>query len=739
MSEDMSQDPDQELLRDDFSTNDGPSYTPASEEFIPISDAPDSGFIDTPDPTDPDWMTTQYTPEDTSHSPNQGFATSPDPSVADFEETPGQGFVTSSGAPVEDFEETPGQDFVTSAGVADFTDTADSPAPGAMPTPEPGFVSTGDPEPMPAADFSSTVALASVPSITAPVPITGPGAALSNPNETEDPIDEPSTTAPAPIRGHGAPRSNVYETEDPLDEPSTSTQQPSPRYPSAVDYSVALASVRSATTPAPTTGPGAPRSNAYETEGPINEPSTSTRQQSSHYSPAADRSDDYETEDPLDEPATSTQQPAPRYPPAVDYNVALASVPSTTAPAPTKGPSAPRSNAYEEVPLDEPSASTQQPSSRHSSAVDSNVAGPSRRRGAVRQVSFADDAVSEEPTRRASQLIDRPLPLLPQDLEQGGTRFLRQMRAIDSQVQQVQQVTYPVDFKNKIYPLDLDQDKLLRYRGRQPRIVALENRILNMVRLLGPDKTATANQAQYQGRLLRVSLPLSNQVQPRRVHEMHGTSNLIHLRGPGRFIVSLPLGPGKNLDLGTFRTVCLSKALLFGVSHTPFMIQRDDFPKIYKLVTLDRMCTILNADRVTPGKTRQTVGQRLEPTLKTARAQRDKYASNAKLTGYTLNIAIGMQIMLGALTTGLSAATTSRRASLATAILGGLATLVASYLARSRTTNEPEQSIAHVKDLEHFIRECEAFEMDFGNAFGREMDEQLEGFRTRFEELLGNA
>lgn len=64
---------------------------------------------------------------------------------------------------------------------------------------------------------------------------------------------------------------------------------------------------------------------------------------------------------------------------------------------------------------------------------------------------------------------------------------------------------------------------------------------------------------------------------------------------------------------------------------------------------------------------------------------------------------------------------------------------MASYLARARGSNEPELSIARVKDLEQFIRECEAFKMDHGHDAGGEYDADLLHFRKRFEELLGNA
>ncbi|KAF9011667.1 hypothetical protein BDZ89DRAFT_1077542 [Hymenopellis radicata] len=128
----------------------------------------------------------------------------------------------------------------------------------------------------------------------------------------------------------------------------------------------------------------------------------------------------------------------------------------------------------------------------------------------------------------------------------------------------------------------------------------------------------------------------------------------------------------------------------------------------------------------------KTVGERLQPTLSTAEAEKVKYAFRARTTGYALNIAIGMQVMLGALTTGISAATSGKSVS-------GISTMVASYLARARGSNEPELSITRVKDLEQFIRECQAFQMDHGHCAGNEFDSDLESLRRRFEELLGNA
>ncbi|KAG6840894.1 hypothetical protein C0991_003418, partial [Blastosporella zonata] len=135
-----------------------------------------------------------------------------------------------------------------------------------------------------------------------------------------------------------------------------------------------------------------------------------------------------------------------------------------------------------------------------------------------------------------------------------------------------------------------------------------------------------------------------------------------------------------------------------------------------------------------------SVGERLKPTLMRAHLERDKYAVKARMTGYALNAAIGLQVLLGSLTTGLAAATTTgRQAAIATTILGGMSTLTAAYLARARGSHEPELSITRVKDLEQYIREADAFQMDHGHVITNEHDDQLFRFRERFEELLGNA
>ncbi|KAG6336430.1 hypothetical protein ID866_2673, partial [Astraeus odoratus] len=73
---------------------------------------------------------------------------------------------------------------------------------------------------------------------------------------------------------------------------------------------------------------------------------------------------------------------------------------------------------------------------------------------------------------------------------------------------------------------------------------------------------------------------------------------------------------------------------------------------------------------------------------------------------------------------------------------GGVSTLVASYLARARGTNEPELSISRVKDLDHFLRDCRAIQTDYGRCVANSkngLEKKVEDIRHRFEELLGNS
>lgn len=71
-------------------------------------------------------------------------------------------------------------------------------------------------------------------------------------------------------------------------------------------------------------------------------------------------------------------------------------------------------------------------------------------------------------------------------------------------------------------------------------------------------------------------------------------------------------------------------------------------------------------------------------------------------------------------------------------ILGGLSTLAASYLARARGSGEPERSIVRAHDLDHFIRDAEAFLLDHGHLVGTEYNAGVQRFRERFEEIMGH-
>lgn len=137
-----------------------------------------------------------------------------------------------------------------------------------------------------------------------------------------------------------------------------------------------------------------------------------------------------------------------------------------------------------------------------------------------------------------------------------------------------------------------------------------------------------------------------------------------------------------------------------------------------------------------------TVGERMQDTIVDAEKERDFSAKKAKRTNFILNVATGLQVMLGALLTGLSAVTVGKQTYVITSILGAVSTLVASYLARSRGSNEPELSISRVKDLDHFLRDCRAFRTDYGYAVADNqngLDKKLEELRHRFQELLGSA
>ncbi|KAI9435144.1 hypothetical protein H4582DRAFT_1817848, partial [Lactarius indigo] len=137
-----------------------------------------------------------------------------------------------------------------------------------------------------------------------------------------------------------------------------------------------------------------------------------------------------------------------------------------------------------------------------------------------------------------------------------------------------------------------------------------------------------------------------------------------------------------------------------------------------------------------------SVGARLQPTIDDATVECAKAArtgeNKTQLTEWLLNTAIGLQVLIGALTTALGAALSGKNTSVAISILGGAATLIASYLARMRSSNEPESSRLRADALNHFLREIKGFQMDHGHELGHEWDEKINGFRLGLENTLGS-
>ena len=63
---------------------------------------------------------------------------------------------------------------------------------------------------------------------------------------------------------------------------------------------------------------------------------------------------------------------------------------------------------------------------------------------------------------------------------------------------------------------------------------------------------------------------------------------------------------------------------------------------------------------------------------------------------------------------------------------------MASYLARMRTSNEPEASRSRAAALSHFLREIKGFQLDHGMETGHDWDHKITGFRLGLEQMLGN-
>ena len=71
------------------------------------------------------------------------------------------------------------------------------------------------------------------------------------------------------------------------------------------------------------------------------------------------------------------------------------------------------------------------------------------------------------------------------------------------------------------------------------------------------------------------------------------------------------------------------------------------------------------------------------------------------------------------------------------ATLGVSSTFVAWYLARTRDSNEPQQSRLRAQDLGHLLREVDLFILDCGHEQGNKWDDKINGFRLTLEKILG--
>ncbi|KAI0285712.1 hypothetical protein BC826DRAFT_1050814 [Russula brevipes] len=134
----------------------------------------------------------------------------------------------------------------------------------------------------------------------------------------------------------------------------------------------------------------------------------------------------------------------------------------------------------------------------------------------------------------------------------------------------------------------------------------------------------------------------------------------------------------------------------------------------------------------------RTVGQRLEPTILTANEELARATKKAMWSSWAENVALALQVLFGTLTTAVGAALGGKNSVVGIALLGGASTLVASYLARTKGSNEPQFSLLRSQALKHFLREIESFVLDHGHEVGSKWDHQIVGFRLGLERILGS-
>ncbi|KAH9961788.1 hypothetical protein BC827DRAFT_260419 [Russula dissimulans] len=139
-----------------------------------------------------------------------------------------------------------------------------------------------------------------------------------------------------------------------------------------------------------------------------------------------------------------------------------------------------------------------------------------------------------------------------------------------------------------------------------------------------------------------------------------------------------------------------------------------------------------------PQLNEKTVGQRLIPTINAAEEEHLNATKRETWTRWAQNIAISLEVLIGAVTATLGAALHGKHTDLAISILGIGSAVVGSYLARTKGSNEPQASHLRARLLEYFMRDINAFVLDHGLEPGDKWDEEINGFRIGLENIVGN-
>jgi hypothetical protein len=70
---------------------------------------------------------------------------------------------------------------------------------------------------------------------------------------------------------------------------------------------------------------------------------------------------------------------------------------------------------------------------------------------------------------------------------------------------------------------------------------------------------------------------------------------------------------------------------------------------------------------------------------------------------------------------------------------GAISTVIASFLAKARGGNEPQQSQSHAKALELFLRDVRMFDLDHGDDRTHDYDDKIDEFRKQLDDLQSGA